>query len=259
MSLRRLISWTVKMSVAAAVLAALPNAAAFIIHAAPLLQKDDPVAQCADGVQLFFDGRASEALPLLEAGFAARDRVTFTNPDDLGMCALALGRLRDDIGDPDGALGAYAVALEVFQTSKNRWFEGTTLNNVGAVYHHQGRYGEALAVLQQALAIRRQVGDRAGEGATLNNIGEVHRAQGQYREALAAYQQALAIDRQVGDRAGEGTTLNNIGLAYHQQGVPDQALDYYEQALAILREVGDRAGEGSTLNNIGLVYCYQGC
>jgi tetratricopeptide (TPR) repeat protein len=208
-------------------------------------------------VQLFLDGQASEALPLLEAGFAGRERVTFASLDDLGMCALALGGLRDDIGDPDGALGAYAVALEVFQTSKNHWFEGTTLNNIGLVYGSQGHYPEALEYYQQALAILREMGDRATEGAILSNIGQIYDFQGRYAEALEAYQQALAIAREVGDRAGEGGALNNIGRVYDQQGRHAEALEAYQQALAIAREMGDRAGEGTTLNNIGAVCADQ--
>ena len=73
-------------------------------------------------------------------------------------------------------------------------------------------------------------------------------------KALDTYQQALVIRREVGDRSGEGTTLNNIGVIYDARGQMDEALDYYQQALAIRREVGDRSGEGTTLNNIGEVY-----
>jgi hypothetical protein len=50
--------------------------------AAPLLQETDPVVQCAEGVQLYLDGQAGEALPLLEAGFAGRDGINFDNLDD---------------------------------------------------------------------------------------------------------------------------------------------------------------------------------
>jgi hypothetical protein len=38
---------------------------------------------------------------------------------------------------------------------------------------------------EQALLMRREMGDRAGEAATLNNIGAVFDARGQYEEAIA--------------------------------------------------------------------------
>ena len=58
--------------------------------AAPQPQEDDPAAQCAEGVQLFLNERTAESVPLLEAGFAGRERATFANLDYLGQCALAL-------------------------------------------------------------------------------------------------------------------------------------------------------------------------
>jgi tetratricopeptide (TPR) repeat protein len=92
------------------------------------------------------------------------------------------------------------------------------------------------------------------EATTLNNIGEVYRVTGERRRALEYYEQALPIRRAVGDRAGEAVTLNNIGEVYRVTGEPHRALEYFEQALLIIREVGDRAGEATTLYNMAMVH-----
>jgi CHAT domain-containing protein/tetratricopeptide (TPR) repeat protein len=228
-----------------------------VAHAAPMHQTD-PAAQCVEGVRLFDAGRAAEARPPLEAGFAGREGATFAKPDDLGRCAVALGVLRDHAGDRRAALEAYAVALEIFHRNGNRAFEGVTLSNIGTDYDYQGRYAEALETLHQALAIRREIGDRSGEGVTLSNIGTVYEHQGRSAEALESYQQALAIVREIGDRRAEGTTLNNIGAIHTSQGRFAEALESYRQALAIARQGGDRHAEGTALGNIGAVYHYQG-
>ncbi|MEY2911709.1 MAG: Glucose starvation-inducible protein, partial [Cyanobacteriota bacterium] len=68
--------------------------------------------------------------------------------------------------------------------------------------------------------------------------------------ALDFYNQALPIRRAVGDRGGEATTLNNIGRVYSALGAKQKALDYYNQALPIFRAVGDPYGETTILNNI---------
>ena len=101
------------------------------------------------------------------------------------------------------------------------------------------------------------MGDRRGEAATLNNIGGVYDGLGEKQKALDYYNQALPIRRAVGDsealrrnRRGEAATLNNIGAVYHSLGEKQKALDFYNQALPIIRAVGDPYGEATTLNNI---------
>ncbi|MCL4298821.1 MAG: tetratricopeptide repeat protein [Anaerolineae bacterium] len=227
------------------------------IYAAPLKQDASPV-QCRMGTALFLSGKAAEAIPLLEAGIAHREQATFANSDDLGFCALALGWLRDGKGNRSGALEAYQIALDIFQTSGNREFEGITLKNIGEIYRTQAQYSEALASYQHALAIYQELGDRTEEGVARAGIGAIYEAQGRYTEALESLQEALAITREVDDRAGEGTALSNIGVVYDAQGRYAEALESYQQALTIRREVGDRAGEGVTLTGIGGVYEVQG-
>ncbi len=123
----------------------------------------------------------------------------------------------------------------------------------GALAHDITPLGDktqALAFYEQALPLRRQVGDKAGEATTLNNIGGVHSALGDKTQALAFYEQALPLRRQVGDKAGEATTLNNIGLVHDALGDKAQALAFYEQALPLRRQVGDRWGESITCYNM---------
>ena len=51
-------------------------------------------------------------------------------------------------------------------------------------------------------------------------------ALGDKKKALAFYNQALPLRRDVGDRAGEATTLNNIGLVYDDLGDKKKALAF---------------------------------
>jgi hypothetical protein len=79
-------------------------------QAAPLAQ-DNPAEMCAEGVELASGGNVTEALPLLESGFASREEAVFDEPTILGACALVLGVLRENSGDSTGALESYHVAL----------------------------------------------------------------------------------------------------------------------------------------------------
>lgn len=66
-----------------------------------------------------------------------------------------------------------------------------------------GKQGEALQYYEQALRIRKEVGDRRGEADTLWNLGELHFKQGRYDVALAClllardiYEEVLSPDRE---------------------------------------------------------------
>ena len=67
----------------------------------------------------------------------------------------------------------------------------TVLNNIGMVYWLLGELQKALENLNQALQIRRAVGDRNGEAVTLNNIGLVHRSLGETQKALEVLKEAV--------------------------------------------------------------------
>ncbi|MBX0330682.1 tetratricopeptide repeat protein [Oscillochloris sp. ZM17-4] len=159
-----------------------------------------------------------------------------------------------DLGRPQRALQLYDEALPIRRAVGDRAGEATTLNNMAGVYQDLGQPQRALQLYDEALPIRRAVGDRAGEAATLNNMAGVYQGLGQPQRALQLYDEALPITRAVGDRAGEATTLNNMALVYQGLGQPQRALQLYDEALPIRRAVGDRAGEATTLNNMALVY-----
>jgi CHAT domain-containing protein/Tfp pilus assembly protein PilF len=165
-----------------------------------------------------------------------------------------IGAVYDGIGKPEEALKYYNQALPIRREVGDLGGEATTLNNIGGVYYGIGKPEEALKYFNQALPISLAVGDLGGEATTFNNIGEVYRGIGKPEEALKYFNQALPILRAVGDRGGEAATLNNIGVVYEGIGKPEEALKYYNQALPISREVGDLGGEAATLSGIGAVY-----
>ena len=116
---------------------------------------------------------------------------------------MILGRVRKLMGDRDGALEAYLVAVEIFRGTGNRDYEGIALNDIGTLYRDQGRYREAEIYHKQALRISRELTDRDVEGSALHSLGMLYFDQGRYDEALEVYQQSLTIQRELGNRAEE--------------------------------------------------------
>ena len=151
------------------------------------------------------------------------------------------------------ALEKYNEALPIRRAVGDRRGEAVTLNSIGVVYRSLGETQKALEKFNEALPISQAVGDRSREATTLNNIGLVYRSLGEMRKALEKYNEALPISRAVGDRSGKARTLNNIGLVYDSLGETQKALEKFNEALPIRRAVGDRNGEAATLLGIARV------
>jgi tetratricopeptide (TPR) repeat protein len=118
---------------------------------------------------------------------------------------------------------------------------------MGEVYRSTGQPQRALALYDEALPIRRAVGDRAGEATTLHNMAAVYQQTGQPQRALALYDEALPIRRAVGDRAGEAATLNGLAYAWISLERYPDALAAFDQSIALERQVQHRAGEAAGL------------
>ena len=72
-------------------------------------------------------------------------------------------------------------------------------------------FAAAVATLQQALALYRDLGDQAGQADALNGLGWVHRLTGDYPAAAACLRQALELFRGLGHRRGQAQALNGLG------------------------------------------------
>jgi hypothetical protein len=123
---------------------------------------------------------------------------------------------------------------------------------MAGVYRSTGQPQRALALYEEALPLRRAVGDRAGEATTLTNMAAVYDATGQPQRALALYEEALPLRRAVGDRAGEANTLSLLAvLLYQNLNRPAEAVQHLQQAIAVLEATGlDRAASGTTIERM---------
>ncbi|MFV2021452.1 tetratricopeptide repeat protein [Micromonospora sp. LOL_023] len=88
----------------------------------------------------------------------------------------------------------------------------TTLNEIGGVYDGLGDWQQALTCHEQALPIRREVGDRAVEATARYNIAMIHRAEGNLDEAIGELELVVDLDRQVDhpDVASDIATLEQF-------------------------------------------------
>jgi tetratricopeptide (TPR) repeat protein len=177
----------------------------------------------------------------------------------------AQAQAHNDLGAGYYRQGRYGQALARLQESlairrelDDRLGQALSLGNLGNIYQWQGRHEKALACLRESLAICQELGDRRGQASSLANLGELHQRQGHYGEALACLRESLASRGDMADRHGQAHNLRNLGIVYTRQMCYDQALACLRESLAIYQELGDRRGEAFSLHDLGDVYRRQG-
>ena len=172
---------------------------------------------------------------------------------------LARGRVEIRSGNFQGSLEYLNTALTLAIQLNREEARGNVLHAIGVAYKQLNRDQEAIRHYEQALEIRKRLGDKRGMASSLGEIAQIQERLGQVREAEASLRQALGIQREIGNKTGMSVTLINLAALYNESlGRPDDALPLLREALQIRRDAGNPLGEAIVLNNIGNVYLLKG-
>jgi len=120
---------------------------------------------------------------------------------------------------------------------------------IGNLWHTSDR-PRALAALERAASLYRDLGDRLNLGAVLALIGLVRGFLGASAEATAALTEARGILANSGRRKSLLNVMNNLGVIAAMDGDMAAARDLFEEALQITRRAGARDGEILVLINL---------
>lgn len=229
---------------------------------------------------------------------AAAGWLALNRPSDAGrdlFCAAILHRLQ---GQPERTLAMSAEVLGLLRSTGQRHREADFLTHLGLIHQVGGELDLAETRFQQALEIRRLLGDdhgrsqvrsnlclssfyrgefdrgitcyenlaaeawfdRQGEvaAAVHTNVGRAHSVLGDPTRALEHYELALQIRRARANDMGEAKVLNNLALLHASLGEPSRALAYHSTALEIFRRLGASRWEGLSLYNISKSYSQLG-
>lgn len=155
------------------------------------------------------------------------------------------------------AIAEHRLELEDSRALHDRGAELRALRGLGTTLISAGHADEARAVLTDALALARRLGERAEEGHVLAALSDVE-ALGDPERGIALIEAAVAVHREVGNRRAEAIGLANLGGLELQEGRNRQATELLEQALGLQVELGDRAAEGATRGTLGVALRLRG-
>jgi tetratricopeptide (TPR) repeat protein len=121
-------------------------------------------------------------------------------------------------------------------------------------YEGQGRYNEAIAILNKCLEISSQTGYQAGEMASCCNLGIAYDELNNYPLAIEMYQKGLEIVERIGDKKGIASIHSNLANVYKKMGKFELAQNHYSQALKISEQSGDEYNQAIDNFNLGQLY-----
>jgi DNA-binding SARP family transcriptional activator len=152
---------------------------------------------------------------------------------------------------------AHRVGLESARAAGHRAGEAWVLNQLGFALARL-RDKEAFDRLEQALVIRRELGDTRGQAQTAIGLAEGYlNVHGPGEDALRYMRLAVELLRPAGPESMLAIALNNLGEVYFGLGDVQPAEACFIEARDICREIGGHNAEGHALHNLGQVYQSQ--
>ena len=139
--------------------------------------------------------------------------------------------------------GDLHTAEEAFRASIERAPDNALpRRNLAAVYHYQGRYGEAARELQRSIEIH-------PTSAAYSNLGTLYFFEGLYEQAAAALEQA----RRLG--ANDYVFWANLGDVYRQiPGRREESQESFQRALQLLEKELQKRPEDAELRSRRALY-----
>ena len=199
----------------------------------------------------WYDGERANLVAATRQAFAAGLRdIAWRLPAPL----FAIFNTRQNWAD---CITTHRIALDGARAAQHRQGEAWILNNLGEALGITGD-SDGIGFLEQALAIRHEIGDRMGEAQAANNLADAYRALGRLTEVLEMQRRALAVNRAVGYRFGEGVALVNLGDVLLNLNRADEAIDWLQQARRVFAEIEEADGTGYSLYWLGRCHASLG-
>jgi tetratricopeptide (TPR) repeat protein len=146
-------------------------------------------------------------------------------------------------------------ASEVTPGTAGEWraVRARALNGAGTLAVWQCDYLSALARLEEALALRRTLGDERAIAGAVNNLGGLALMQGDYRRAEVLLQDTAVLRERVGEPRGVALAQLNLGIIACKQGRARRAHLFLLEAERSFATLGDQAMRAVAVIGLGEV------
>lgn len=220
---------------------------------ARLLQRSDHLATLELGLCRQLRGDLLESQKELDALLKKKvdDRAI------LSRLHNAMGANHHYFDEIDSSVVSHQQALELARAAGNRALEAEALIGLSRpLYYGKGKFNEAIANLELAKSIAREISDERSEAGALRHLGVVYWwFKGELDRPLREfYFPALELYRKTNDQRGAATVLSLIALVFNNKGDVYSFMQYQNESIEIQERIGDQAGLSHSYMSMGMVY-----
>jgi CHAT domain-containing protein/Tfp pilus assembly protein PilF/uncharacterized protein YaaR (DUF327 family) len=142
------------------------------------------------------------------------------------------------------------------QVSINRTlsFKAEAYLKAGDYFNSIGDYPEAIANMENALQMHRNLNNRIRTGVILSQMGYVYANMGDLSTALEKLNEAAVIMKEEHDTLELAGVYNHLGIVLQSAGRIDRSLEYYNNAISLYEKQKAFMEELAILSNIGTTF-----
>ena len=164
---------------------------------------------------------------------------------------FAAGVLADEQGDDAASRSLLEESLAIARELQNPGDQAVALNALAIVTRDRGDLQMARMLFEQSVSLWRELEDPRGVARSLSNLANLVKLQGDYARARSLYEECQSLFRELGDRNGMAWSVNHQGDVAREQGDAPGARSLCERSLASFRELGDQWGIAASLADLG--------
>ena len=156
--------------------------------------------------------------------------------------------------DREEAERLYRRALDSARAHRVKRYEAFALVNLGNLHVMQGRFDDALPLLERALSFYREGGYHKETTSAIALLVRVQRRRGDREGALRVLDEQLRAAEQIGDAQQVGFLHQERGFVLQAQERLPQALASFTESLKVYRQLDDRMMLPYGLLNTAILY-----
>jgi len=170
----------------------------------------------------------------------------------------AAGHLATEEADIEGAGPLLDESLALWRELGDVEGIAEALNHQGNLARTRFEYDSARALLGEALSLREQAGHDRGIAVSLRNLGLLAALQRDHETAASLYGRALPLARQLGDKRVVATLTHALSMVEFEDGDRGAARALIEESLGLARELGDKQGIAESLTVLSGINACEG-